>query len=337
MRETIVIAIDCVPAGLIDLDGHRSVSIAAAIAGAAHRGGAEIVEPDGDAGMGVGGADAVGGIEADPAEIGHIGFRPGVAGLLVDHAVGAQEMAGDEARGNAAVARAGDEDMRVVLADAALSAKASAAEVPLLVGSSSNVMCSLICTISACRKPSTSSSDSARSSRANAAIAGLTAVSAVERRNRLGGKRSSVPRSTPPVSWVSIRPSTCDGEIGDRPVGQHMGDVAEGVLMRVEPGVGGDVDLPFRDILPVMAAGRHAQDLDHAGGRRLVAIAGGMGNSQAHGRNVVSVQLGYREFVMPGLVPGIHVFLLRTRKTWMAGTGPAMTHGVSGIRSNTAW
>ena len=53
-----------------------------------------------------------------------------------------------------------------------------------------------------------SSSDSARSSRAKFAIAGLTSVSGVERRNRLGGKRSSVPLSTPPVSWVSIRPST---------------------------------------------------------------------------------------------------------------------------------
>jgi hypothetical protein len=31
--------------------------------------------------------------------------------------------------------------------------------------------------------------------------------------------------------------------------------------------------------------------------------------------------------VMPGLVPGIHVFLLAIRKgkTWMAGTSPAMT------------
>jgi hypothetical protein len=27
---------------------------------------------------------------------------------------------------------------------------------------------------------------------------------------------------------------------------------------------------------------------------------------------------------MPGLVPGIHVFLLR-QKTWMAGINPAMT------------
>jgi hypothetical protein len=29
--------------------------------------------------------------------------------------------------------------------------------------------------------------------------------------------------------------------------------------------------------------------------------------------------------VMPGLVPGIHVFQAPTKKTWMAGTSPAMT------------
>jgi hypothetical protein len=28
---------------------------------------------------------------------------------------------------------------------------------------------------------------------------------------------------------------------------------------------------------------------------------------------------------MPGLVPGIHVFLSGATKTWMAGTSPAMT------------
>ena len=29
--------------------------------------------------------------------------------------------------------------------------------------------------------------------------------------------------------------------------------------------------------------------------------------------------------VMPGLVPGIHVFDIAPIKTWMAGTSPAMT------------
>jgi len=28
---------------------------------------------------------------------------------------------------------------------------------------------------------------------------------------------------------------------------------------------------------------------------------------------------------MPGLVPGIHVFFEKRAKSWMAGTGPAMT------------
>src|SRR5258708_11080018 len=96
------------PPGLIDLDVNRQRFHAAAVAGAAHRGCAEIIQPDGDAGVRVGGADAVCRIEPDPAEIRHERLRPGVAGLLIDHAVGAQEMSGNEARGNAGAARAGD-------------------------------------------------------------------------------------------------------------------------------------------------------------------------------------------------------------------------------------
>src|ERR1700694_3679228 len=111
------------PSGLIDLDLYRQRFHAAAIAGAAHRGGAEIVEADCDAGMGVGGANAVGRMEPAPAEIRHERLRPGVAGLLIDHAVGAQEMPSDETRGNAAGARAGNEDMRVVLAHPALQSE----------------------------------------------------------------------------------------------------------------------------------------------------------------------------------------------------------------------
>jgi hypothetical protein len=36
--------------------------------------------------------------------------------------------------------------------------------------------------------------------------------------------------------------------------------------------------------------------------------------------------------VMPGLVPGIHVFRRGGSKTWMAGTSPAMTVVVGGVR-----
>src|SRR5258708_6702494 len=72
------------PPGLVDLDLNRQRLGAAAIAGAAHGGGAEIIEADGDAGMGVGGADAVRRIEPDPAKAGHERLRPGVAGRLID-------------------------------------------------------------------------------------------------------------------------------------------------------------------------------------------------------------------------------------------------------------
>src|ERR1700687_3436432 len=108
------------PPGLIDLDRDRQRFHAAAIAGAAHRRGAEIIEADGDAGVRVGGADAVCRIEPDPAEIGYERLHPGVAGLLIDHPVGAQEMSGNEARGNAGAARACDKDMRIVLTHPAL-------------------------------------------------------------------------------------------------------------------------------------------------------------------------------------------------------------------------
>src|SRR5205814_3841961 len=74
-------------ARLFDLDRHGEGFHAAAISGTAHRRPAEVVEPDGDAGMRVGGGDAVSGIETDPAEIGHERLRPGVAGLLMHHAV----------------------------------------------------------------------------------------------------------------------------------------------------------------------------------------------------------------------------------------------------------
>src|ERR1700760_2772326 len=71
-------------AGLVDLDRDGQGFHAAAVARAADRGGAEIVEADRDARVGVGGADRIGGIEPDPAQIRHEGFGPGVAGLLVD-------------------------------------------------------------------------------------------------------------------------------------------------------------------------------------------------------------------------------------------------------------
>jgi hypothetical protein len=42
---------------------------------------------------------------------------------------------------------------------------------------------------------------------------------------------------------------------------------------------------------------------------------------------------------MPGLVPGIHVLLASNKKTWMAGTSPAMTnyHSRRSETCSTAW
>ena len=39
---------------------------------------------------------------------------------------------------------------------------------------------------------------------------------------------------------------------------------------------------------------------------------------------------------MPGLVPGIHVFLFNEAKTWMAGTNPAMTKSAVNIASHSS-
>ena len=92
-----------------------------------------------------------------------------------------------------------------------------------------------------------------------------------------------------------------DGELGDRAMGQHVGDVAKSVLVDVEAGIRGDVDLPFGDVLPVMAAGRHPQDLDHAGRWRIVAVAGGMGDLQTHGVSNSSPSLRGDAKLEPGI------------------------------------
>src|SRR5262249_35211150 len=65
------------------------------------------------------------------------------------------------------------------------------------------------------------------------------------------------------------------GKLGEWPLGgEHMGDVAEGILVLVEPAIRGDVDAPARHVLAVVVAGGQPQHLDHAGRGRLVAVAG---------------------------------------------------------------
>ena len=74
-----------------------------------------------------------------------------------------------------------------------------------------------------------------------------------------------------------------DAQLRERPVGgEHMRDIAEGVFVRGKPRVGGNVDAPAHHILAFMVARRQPQHLDHARGRRIVAIDGAVGDAQAH-------------------------------------------------------
>src|SRR5262249_60775017 len=69
------------PGSLGNVEPHRDVFTTAPVMSAAHRSGAQIIEADGDARVLVGGANAVRRIEADPAEIWHMNFSPGVTCL----------------------------------------------------------------------------------------------------------------------------------------------------------------------------------------------------------------------------------------------------------------
>ena len=74
-----------------------------------------------------------------------------------------------------------------------------------------------------------------------------------------------------------------DGELAERSVGgEHVGDIAEGVLMGGKPRIGRNVDAPAHDVLALVVARRQPQHLDHARGRRIVAVDVAMGDAQAH-------------------------------------------------------
>src|SRR5262245_35079637 len=108
---------------LLDAHPDRERLAAAAVTRPAQGRSAEVIEPERGPHIGVGGAKAVGRIESDPAELRDEGFRPGVAGLLLVHAVVAAEIAAEIARGNTEAARGRDEDVGEVPTCAALERK----------------------------------------------------------------------------------------------------------------------------------------------------------------------------------------------------------------------
>ena len=74
-----------------------------------------------------------------------------------------------------------------------------------------------------------------------------------------------------------------DGKFAERAVGaEGVGEVAEGVLMLVEPAIHGDVDPPARHVLPVVVARGQPQHLDHAVRGRPVDIARQVRDANAH-------------------------------------------------------
>ena len=79
-------------------------------------------------------------------------------------------------------------------------------------------------------------------------------------------------------------------ELGERPFGgEGVGNVAERVLVNVEPAILGDIDAPVHHIVPVMIARGEAQGLDHAVGRRVVMVAGLVRDADAHGGIIAGV------------------------------------------------
>src|SRR5207302_5117692 len=105
---------------LIHLNFDRERLARAAPAHAAYRRRAEKVEPDGDAHVGIGGANPIRHIEGDPAEPEHEGFGPGVSGLLRARGIIAAKIPADVADRNVQTARGRDKDLREILTYAAL-------------------------------------------------------------------------------------------------------------------------------------------------------------------------------------------------------------------------
>jgi hypothetical protein len=89
---------------------------------------------------------------------------------------------------------------------AAKAATALAAAVPWVAGISVIASCRAV--FSACRRASVSAPAASTAACAKSPSASSARVIAVSRRNSDGGNRSTVPRITPAVSWVSTSPST---------------------------------------------------------------------------------------------------------------------------------
>src|SRR5215468_4671983 len=65
---------------------------------------------------------------------------------------------------------------------------------------------------------------------------------------------------------------------------ERMGDIAERVLVLMQPAILRELDSPADHILSIMIARGKAEHLRHALGWRVVVITGGVQNPDPHGR-----------------------------------------------------
>jgi hypothetical protein len=81
-----------------------------------------------------------------------------------------------------------------------------------------------------------------------------------------------------------------DAQFAERPVGgEGMGDIAERVVLLIEPAILGHVDAPAHHVLSLVVARREPQQLDHAGGGSLVPVDGLVRDADAHCRIISSL------------------------------------------------
>src|SRR5215831_18311811 len=109
--------------GLVDADLYCQGFAAAAKPGAAHRRSAKIIEPGGDAHVRIGDANSVRRVEADPAKIFNMSFRPCMASVLGRYTVRAAKVTADITRRNSKRSRCCHEDVSDILTNSALERK----------------------------------------------------------------------------------------------------------------------------------------------------------------------------------------------------------------------
>jgi hypothetical protein len=271
------------PGGLSHHQLDRQFLAAATVMGAAHRRGALMVEPDGDTDVLVGDADLVGGIEPDPAEAGHMGFDPGVADFRAGGAFVAAEIARHISRRHPAQPCERNEDVAEIAAVGTLAGEGFGGGTAGArgIGVAGDILMQ---------------ADQQAVQQVEGAAVRMFKFRGVggERRVRArqGGLAQEQARRKPlyraahdPGGVLGLHLALDhQAQIGNRAGRrERMGEVAERVLLRLEPAVCGDVDAPIDHILPGVVARRQAQRLDHAGAWGLIAIDGFVRDADAHG------------------------------------------------------